>query len=151
VPGPGPYEPGDHPAASMPLAYRLTYPYCPAGHYKHQLFRLRRPGELVAGSGRHSLLAEGGRRVRESEESLLVHHVPFREREATRSRLLHGAATRYATGTQFSRDRVLRRLELLDDLYAGRYERITNEQPGERRRGLAVEDWRKLVHAGERE
>ncbi len=138
-----------HPAASIPLAYWYTYPYCARAHHKHQLFRVRAAGDIIPSSGRHTIATRDGRRVREASASLLVHHAPLRDRVETENRLRAAAAGRYANASAFPRARLAHRLEVLDSLYAGRFDAVRNELPGHRRRGLVLDDWRKLVPPAE--
>ncbi len=145
------YRPRTHPASSIPLARWYNVPYCPRGHWKHQLFRVRAAGDVFPMRGCHTVGAGDGRRVREAGVSLLMHHTPLRDRETTRAKLEGAVGGRYAATSPRVRRRLANRLAVLDDLYTDRFDRVPNHLfPGEPRRGLVLHDWRELVPAPER-
>lgn len=145
------YRPRTHPATSIPLARWHNNPYCPAGHWKHQLFRVRDPADLFPMPAAHTVGTGDRRRAREAAPSLLMHHVPFRDRARTEAKLHAAAEGRYAAGDPEIRVRLANRLAIVDDLYGDRYDAVPNHFfPGERRVGLALRDWRQLVPAAER-
>jgi hypothetical protein len=142
------FGPRAHPAVAAPLARVIREPFCPRGHWKHQLFRVRTPGDVYPLNGWHTVGTGDGRLVREASASLLVHHVPIRDRARTTARLKLALAGRYATDVGHAR--LTWRLEMVEGLYEDRPETITNYfLPGQRLRGLDLRDWRELV--GERE
>ncbi|HEX4521305.1 MAG TPA: glycosyltransferase family 2 protein [Gaiellaceae bacterium] len=144
------YRPRTHPAASIPLARWRSDAYCPVGHWKHQLFRVRTAQDLLPMPGSHTVASADGRRLREAGPSLLMHHVPLRERAATETRLRLGLEGRVRHEPHMAA-KLEQRLEMLDDLYAGRFDRLPNHFfPGQRRSGLSFRDWRELVPEPER-
>ena len=101
----------------------------------------------------HTVGTADGRRAREWVPTLLTHHFPLRARRRTEEKLRRAMTPdgRYATSPDgFTRDRILERLRALDDLYAGRYERVASGFAGDRRMGITVSDWRALVSPLER-
>lgn len=144
-----------HPLDELPLAHWHVNPACPAGHWKHQMMRVREPGELRFMMGRHTIAAPAaGKPVVESRESLLMHHFPLRARWRTeeRFRTANSPAGRYGgSGNEFRIRRVETRLRTLALCYAEEYESLPVMYPGERRFGVEVRDWRGLVGARERD
>lgn len=127
--------------------------FCPRGHWKHPLMRVRWAGDVVALPGHHAVGTGDGRRAREHEATLLVHHFPLRARERTEARLRRASAPggRYAASPDgFTRKRLRERLQALDDLYAGRYDLVASGFCGDRLLGINVCDWRELVSPLER-
>lgn len=147
-------KPRHHPLDELPNARWHDNPSCPAGHWKHQLLRVREPGSLRFMFGRHTIAAPSGRRpVVESEASLLMHHFPLRGREWTEEkfRLAGSAAGRYgASSDSFVKQRLEKRLRMLGLAYAEEYHLLPNMFPGEPRTGTPVRDWRELVPQAER-
>jgi hypothetical protein len=143
------YEPRTHPAASIPLAHWYNDPFCPHGHWKHQLFRVRSADDLYPLRGHHTVGAGDGRRIREASPSLLMHHVPFRDRTRTETRL--SGAVRYTDSPdEFTRLRIAYRLRVVGDLYENRHHVCENDSPGEPLRGITLRAWRDLVPEAER-
>jgi hypothetical protein len=141
-----------HPVSSQPLAQWYRSPYCPHGHWKHQLLRLRDQDDLLPLPGHHVAAARDGRRVREAEQSLLMHHVSLRNRDRMAARLLRATAPegRYARSPDpYTRWRIAQRLAALDPVYSGRYEAVPSCYAGEPRLGVNLRDWRELVPADE--
>lgn len=145
------YLPRTHPVQSISLARWYNDPYCPRGHWKHQLFRIRTAGDLYPRGGRHTVGTDDGRRAREAGQSLLMHHVPFRERIRTETNLRTAAAPggRYAEAPEITRLRLAHRLSILDDVYNGRFDVIPNDFAGEQARGIVLSCWRDLVTQAE--
>lgn len=147
------YRRREHPLRACPLARWYVNPYCSRGHWKHQLLRVRRPGELFPMPGHHTVGTADGRKARETEATLLMHHFPLRNRERTEQKLRLAAAPtgRYAvTPDTFTRWRIAQRLDALDDVYAGRWHLVPSGFPDERRIGVDLRDWRELVRPEER-
>ena len=148
-------KPRHHPLDELPNARWHNNPSCAAGHWKHQMLLVRRPGELRFMFGRHTIAAREGRRpVIESEASLLMHHFPLRDRERTERKFrLAGSDTgRYgASSDTFVKRRLEGRLRMLGLAYAERYDALPNTFPGEPKTGTSVADWRGLVAPAERE
>jgi hypothetical protein len=146
-------RPRTHPARSQPLAQWYRSPYCPHGHWKHGLIRVRDSDDVLPLAGHHVAAARDGRRLREAEESLLMHHVPLRNRDRTTQRLSRAWAPdgRYRRSPDpFTRWRLAQRLVALDLVYAGRYEVVPSCYAGEPRLGVVLRDWRELVPIAER-
>lgn len=144
-----------HPVDELPNARWHDNPSCPAGHWKHQMLLLRRPGELRFLPGRHAIAAPPDRRpVRESRSSLLMHHVPLRDRQRTEQKIRSAASDsgRYGSSSDtFVKRRLESRLRMLDLAYQDQYHRLPNMFPGEPKTGTSVRDWRDLVIPSERE
>jgi glycosyl transferase family 2 len=148
--GPQDYEIRTHPLDSLPLALWYRNPYCRAKHWKHQLLRVREPGDIEPMHGHHTVATGDGRRAREYSSSLLMHHFPFRNRDRTEARLrqLVSPGGRYtASPDPFLMPRVELRLRMANYIYRGRFDLVPNPFPGERRLGLDVRDWRALLSA----
>jgi hypothetical protein len=80
------YVPGTHPLDAMPLCEEHPYHWCAADHHKHPLMRVDAAGPPVtARRGFH--LASASDVLLEPEESIFVHHFPYREETTTRARL----------------------------------------------------------------
>jgi hypothetical protein len=147
------YEPRRAPLPFFPLARWYQNPYCPRGHWKHPLIRVRKTGDIAPMPGQHTVRASDGRRAREFGPTLLTHHFPLRNRDRTEAKLRRAAApgSRYsASPDAFTRWRVKQRLAAFEDLYEGRYERVASGFPGDVRIGIEVREWWSLVPAAER-
>lgn len=147
--------PRHHPIDQLPNACWHDNPSCPAGHWKHQMFLLRRPGEIQVMPGRHTIAAPRERKpVIEGTPSLLMHHFPLRGRERARQ---HLASARPDSGqygksaVSFRNQRLANRARLLDLAYQEKYDSLPNTFPGQRKLGNQVRDWRTLVGPTERE
>ncbi len=141
------------PLEYFPHARWFRRAFCARGHWKHPLMRVRRAGDVVPLPGHHTVGTGDGRRAREHEATLLMHHFPLRARERTEARLRRAMAPggRYAASPDgFTHDRLRERLEALDHLYAGRYELIASGFSGDPLLGIEVCDWRELVPPLER-
>ena len=148
------YVPRRPPLEYFPHARWFRTAFCAHGHWKHPLMRVRQAGDVVALPGHHAVATGDGRRAREHDASLLMHHFPLRARARTEGKLRRAMAPagRYAASPDgFSHDRLRERLEALDHIYAGRYELVESGFCGDPRRGIAVCDWRELVAPLERE
>jgi glycosyltransferase involved in cell wall biosynthesis len=142
-----------HPLPFFPLARWFRSAFCGRGHWKHPLMRVRHAGDVYPLPGHHAVATADGRRAREYAPTLLTHHFPLRARARTEDKLRRAMAPggRYgASPDEFSRARLRTRLDALDDLYAGRYDRVSSGFIGDRRVGIAVSDWRALVPPAER-
>jgi hypothetical protein len=149
---PDAYRPRSHPVQSQPLAQWYRSPYCPHGHWKHQLFRTRDSDDVLPLAGHHVAAARDGRRLREAELSLLMHHVPFRNRDRTTARLHRASASggRYRRSPdRYTRWRLEQRLASLDLVYGGRYDAVPSCYAGEPRFGVVLHDWWELVPIAE--
>lgn len=148
-------KPRFHPIDELPNAHWHNHPACPAGHWKHQMLLVRKPGELRFMPGRHTVAAPPDKKpVIESEQSLLMHHFPLRDRDRTERKLLLSGSTsgRYTkSGDSFLMRRIDSRLRVLDLSYQEQYHLAPNSFPGEPTRGLPVRDWQDLVIPSERE
>jgi hypothetical protein len=147
------YLPRQPPLPFFPLARWFRSGFCPRGHWKHPLMRVRRAGDVYPLPGHHTVGTSDGRRAREWASTLLTHHFPLRARSRTEAKLRRAMAPggRYgASPDTFTRARIHERVEALDDLYAGRYELVASGFCGDRRLGIAVSDWRALVGPLER-
>jgi hypothetical protein len=147
------YVPRRPPLDYFPHARWFRTAFCARGHWKHPLMRVRRAGDVVPLPGHHAVATGDGRRAREHEESLLMHHFPLRARERTEGKLRRAMAPggRYSASPDgFTHDRLRERLEALDHLYAGRYELVASGFCGEPPLGIQVCDWRELVAPLER-
>jgi glycosyltransferase involved in cell wall biosynthesis len=137
----------------FPQARWFATAFCARGHWKHPLMRVRRPGDIVPLPGHHTVATGDGRRAREHAASLLMHHFPLRARERAEGRLRRSMAPggRYAASPDgFTHDRLRERLEALEHLYSGRYERVMSGFCGKPLVGIEVCDWRELVGPLER-
>jgi glycosyltransferase involved in cell wall biosynthesis len=147
------YLPRQPPLPFFPLARWFRSAFCGRGHWKHPLIRVRQAGDVYPMPGHHTVGTVDGRRAREWVPTLLTHHFPLRAHRRTEEKLRRAMTPdgRYATSPDgFTRDRILERLRALDDLYAGRYERVASGFAGDRRMGITVSDWRALVSPLER-
>lgn len=155
LPHPGAaYQPRSHPVLAFPLAHLYKSPYCPLGHWKHQLFRSRAAGEIIPMPGQHVVSCCDGRRAREWPQSLLMHHVPLRARERTAHKLTEATLPqgRYARSPDsFTQWRIKQRMHMLDLLYEGKAHDLPNGFAGESRSGIHLTDWRSLVPVSERQ
>lgn len=148
------YQPGTHPVAAFPQAHIYHNPYCRLGHWKHQLFRVRTPGDVTPLPGQHTIACADGRRAREWSQDILMHHVPLRDRDRTIAKLRRAAAPggRYATSPDtFTRWRLHQRLRALDLLFDGRHDLVPSGFPGSPSTGVQLVDWRRLVEPDDRE
>lgn len=146
------YRCREHPLTAFPLAQWYRWPWCRNGHWKHQLFRARTPGDLVPMPGHHTVRAADGRRVREYQMSLLMHHFAIRNRQRTEAKLRRSIVSggRYDRSPDtFTRWRIAQRLHSLDHVYAGRVDLVPNCFPGEPLLGLSLRDWRQLAREDE--
>lgn len=138
----------EHPLNAFPLAQRYHWPWCRNGHWKHQLMRVRTPGDLVPMPGHHTVRSADGRRVREYPIGLLMHHFAIRNRQRTEAKLRRSTVSggRYDRSPDtFTRWRIAQRLRSLDNIYAGRFDLVPNCFPGEPKLGLTLRDWRQLA------
>jgi hypothetical protein len=130
---------------AMPwLACSYPSDYCPHGHWKHQLFLCRSPGDLVIMPGAHTLRSADGRRVREWHEPITMHHVPLRDLDRVEHRIngVRDGTGRYGTTPDtFTRWRAHQRLEAIAHLRAGRWDALPSSFPGQPRDALALEPW----------
>jgi glycosyl transferase family 2 len=149
LPGPGASrDPRADPLVEYPMARPYPSHYCPAGHWKHQVWRTRQPGDLLPMPGQHTLRPETRAPVREWHEDLIMHHVPFRDTRRLRDKLLQAGhvSGRYGGSPDtFTRWRMETRLRILDYLESGDLANMPNDFPGQPRRGVSVWHWRHLV------
>jgi hypothetical protein len=147
------YVARQHPLAFFPQARWFRSAFCGRGHWKHPLMRVRVAGDVYPLPGHHAVGTADGRRAREYEPTLLMHHFPLRARDRTEGKLRRAMAPgdRYGSSPDaFTRARLAERLAALDDLYEGRYDLVASGFCGDRRRGIVVSDWRELVPPLER-
>lgn len=154
LPHPGAtYRPRSHPVLAFPLAHVYKSPYCPRGHWKHQLFRLRAVDDIVPMPGQHVVACHDGRRAREWPQSLLMHHVPLRGQERTARKIasaMHPQGRYARSPDSFTQWRTRQRTRMLDLLYQGKTNDLPNGFAGEPKTGISLVDWRTLVPAPER-
>lgn len=118
--------------------------YCPQGHWKHQLFLRRRFDDPVPMPGAHTLRTASGRRILEWSEPIVMHHFPYRDLGRLERRIAgaRNSTGRYGTSPDtFTSWRALHRLDVISELRAGRYDRISNSFPGQRRDRLDLHAW----------
>jgi hypothetical protein len=127
------YVEGRHPLDFQPLCYPIPFPYCRLGHSHHPLQRWDRAGPAVAsGLGAHT--ATSPQPLLEPALGVYFHHVPFREREATRRRLLRflgqedGSHSRLPPNSD-SAVHLPARLRSLDALYEQRWRDVAAYPP----------------------
>ena len=149
LPGPGATrDPRADPLVEYPMARPYPSHYCPAGHWKHQVWRSRQPGDLLPMPGQHTLRRETRAPVGEWHESLVMHHFPYRDTRRLRAKLIEAghAHGRYGGSPDtFTRWRMQTRLRILDFLESGDLSNMPNEFSGQPRRGVSVRHWRDLV------
>lgn len=146
------FRPRTHPVQSMPLALWHYCPYCTRDHWKHQLFRVRNVDDLYPLPGHHIIGTADGRLVREAGPTLLMHHVPLRDRTRTEAKLRAAGASggRYEKAPEKSpKERLAYRVSILDDLYNNRFDVVRNEFAGAPAVGLPLRNWRDLVPEAE--
>jgi len=151
-------ERGLHPAEFQPLVWlRRTPTFCQHGHWKHPCYRYR--NGVVDGCfmrGCHTPLLKRGRCLVEPTEHLWLHHIPFRNEDFTRARLqaLCGAQDRLGGQRRSAPDDqrlagegAIKRFRCLDDIYAGRWDRIElpHAQGSEQKVGVPVRPWIDLL------
>jgi hypothetical protein len=149
TPGEVAFVPGRHPAAVQPLVEEADLNICALGHRKHPLQRWDRHGPpLRSGLGFHR--AESAvRPLLEPREPIVIHHVPFREEETTRTRLRQlwsdsaGAASRAVLG-DIATDHMEARWASLDAVYSGDWASVQNFLPNRPKYGVHLTDWRNL-------
>jgi Glycosyl transferase family 2 len=149
LPAPGASRnPRVDPLVEYPMARIYPSHYCPAGHWKHQVWRCRRPGDLLPMPGQHTLRPVTRVRVGEWHEPLIMHHVPYRDTRRLRAKLLEAghAGGRYGRSPDsFTKWRLQTRLRIMDFLESGDLSEMPNEFPSQPRRGVSVRHWRDLV------
>jgi glycosyl transferase family 2 len=149
LPAPGARRnPRIDPLAEYPMARPYLNPFCPAGHWKHQVWRCCQPGDLLPMPGQHTLRPATRARVGEWHEPLIMHHVPYRDTRRLRAKLLEAGQPggRYGRSPDtFTTWRLQTRLRILDFLESGDLSAMPNEFPGQPHRGVSVRHWRELV------
>jgi hypothetical protein len=146
-------SPREDPLVAFPLARLYHNSYCPSGHWKHQLIRVRRPGDVRSLPGQHVASSGDGRVLREPATSLLMHHFPLRglDRTAAKYRAAIAPDGRYTRSPDaFSRARVTQRIHELEKYHAGECHLVLDPFPGRRRRPSDVRPWQEFVPPGER-
>jgi len=110
--------PGIHPIECQPDGEKELFRYCSLGHYKHPLIRRDHGGSaLEFGRGAH--LPKGHRgQWPEARFGIVTHHFQFRAEADTRRRmdLMRSRVDRHRP--------VSRRMEVVDAVYAGRWESV---------------------------
>jgi hypothetical protein len=150
TPGQPSYIPGEHPARFQVLCEEVPDGICELNHRKHPLQRWDRSGPRIdAGPGFHR--AECIERpLFEPLESIIIHHVPFREEQTTRRRmeaLWSGGASSSSRAIQgdIATDHMEARLHSLDAVYSGDWSNVRNFLPGRPERGVALIPWQELT------
>jgi hypothetical protein len=124
------YVRGKQPLDFQPLSYRVPAPWwCDHGHWRHALLRFDRDAAPIR-IGRSFHVAHCEERLFESEQAVVFHHFPYRERETTRRRLerllglTSGAdRSRSADAAGYAAtEHYRRRLAALEAVYEQRYE-----------------------------
>jgi hypothetical protein len=147
------YSARSHPLTAFPLAQWYRWPWCGLGHWKHQLFRMRTPEDLIPMPGQHTVQSADNRRVREYPTSILMHHFAMRNRERTEAKLRRAweRGGRYSQSSDtFTRWRIVQRITSLNHIYSGRFDLVPNNFPGEPLLGVQLYHWQELVPENER-
>ena len=147
------YVQREHPVMAFPLARQYLNPYCPNGHWKHQLLRVRHEGDLEPMAGQHVALAADGRQVREPGVALLMHHFPLRGKERTAAKFQRAASAggRYARSPDaFTQARLRHRVAELNTYYADAHHLMPSSFPGQRREPDEFRPWQEFVGEAER-
>lgn len=145
--------PGRHPLDFQPLCQEVKVAWCSLLHYKHPLVRWDRYGPpLWPGNGFHRL-APSRERVAEPTAGVFLHHFQFREREVMIQRLrrqcepsgdgLPARSVLEDTGGHMSGAK--HRLLALDDVYAGRWDRVPLPSVNRPQIGVDVRPWQQQV------
>ncbi|HEX8802656.1 MAG TPA: glycosyltransferase family 2 protein [Acidimicrobiales bacterium] len=152
--------PGFHPLDLQPLAEEKAGNMCPLGHRKHHLQRWDRSGPTVtSGVGFHAATADVT--LVEPTISCWTHHFPYRAEAATRARMdaLCGADGQGRARTSLHDSRIrrnrgmvsdmTRRYRVLDDVYAGRWERVDRLDSLATGTGVNPRPWDRLADAAD--
>jgi hypothetical protein len=140
----GGWTPRCDPLGIAGLACPYPSDYCPLGHWKHQLFLRRRYDDPVPMPGAHTLRSACGRRIREWCEPIAMHHFPYRDLDRLERRItgVRDGTGRYGTTPDtFTAWRARHRLEVVRQLRARRYDRLSNSFPGQRHERLELSVW----------
>jgi hypothetical protein len=122
---------------------------CSRSHRKHPLQRWDREGPFIETDlGFHQAFCRE-RPLLEPPESLIIDHFPFREESVTRRRLgalwgIDGDLPSRATRGHFTSAHMEARVDSLDAVYAGEWERVRNFDPSVPPLGVSPVDWREL-------
>jgi hypothetical protein len=144
------YQPRTDPLRVQPSCREKRDHRCMLGHHKHPLFLWeRRSRPIVVEPGFHQLSCRG-EALYEPPRSLILHHFPFRNEGDMRHRLtlLMERGTTDETRRGDADLHMRARLESLDAVYAGNYDRIIDYRTGQT--GITVRDWRTLLQEQER-
>ena len=149
--------PGEHPAKYQPNIWLRNRP-CSCntlgGHWKHSVIKLTDGRfDVLPQRGFHLPLTKPGRFFVEPMDTLYLHHTPFREESFTRKRLAAlcggdpGSRRSKIDETRIDAEGAIKRFQSLDDVYAGRYDRIPvpHSQGIDRKVGIDVQHWTKLM------
>ena len=143
------YIPRTNPVAVQPLARWRNHPCCPWGHWKHSLVCLREPDSVRVLGGYHRHRPREGMMI-EPEQSLLMHHIQFRNRVDIEQKLdrAYAPGGRLAGRSTYYSSRL--RYENLDLVYRQQWHSIRSVFPGGPRYGMQLEPWQTLVPETER-
>jgi hypothetical protein len=114
-------EPGGPYDAAQPLCYELAHAwYCPAGHWKHPLVRWDRDrSPIVVEHGFHTARCDVP--LVEPAETVVCHHIPYRDPTVTRRRLEELFRTGRGRPDDGAAIHMDLRLRSLDAIYEGRF------------------------------
>lgn len=143
------YVPRTDPVAVQPLARWRNHPCCPWGHWKHSLVRVREPDSVHVLPGYHRHQSREGTMI-EPEQSLLLHHIQFRNRVDIEQKLdrAYAPGGRLAGRSTYYSSRL--RYQSLDLVYRQQWHSIRSVFPGGPRYGIRLEPWQSLVPETER-
>jgi glycosyltransferase involved in cell wall biosynthesis len=148
TPDGAPYVTGTHPIDQQPMCEEVTQNICASRHRKHPLQRWDRHGlALRSGAGFHLAQSEE-RPLVEPEESLVIHHFPYRDEAVSRARLaaLWGGEDTPARAVEDddAAAHMRARRDSLDAVYQGRWGDVHNFMPDRPEHGVELVDWRQL-------
>lgn len=137
----------------IPMAYEYRKSYCSAGHWKHQVFRVRHKRQIMISVGQHMLLDRQNAKLRftESRLSLVMHHFPIRDllyAQAKFERELQPGSRYWKGGDGFTLRRLQARLELVKCIKSGDLARLPDPRALNRKNGLVLTHWRQLPCEG---
>lgn len=147
------HVPGRHPLDYQPLCQEVRVAWCSLWHWKHSLVRWDRHGPpLWPGNGFHRL-APSRERVAEPTAAVFLHHFQYREREFMLQRLRRecepgadGLPARSALEESWGHmSGAHYRLLALDDVYAGRWDRVPIPSGNRPQIGVNLRPWEQQV------
>ena len=148
TPGGPAHIPGEHPINQQPLCQEISSKICDQRHLKHPLLRWDRHGPRIdASPGFHRAEPSQSPWI-EPVGSVIMHHFPFRNEEATRRRmdaLWSSQDTSRAKLNDPGTDHMQARAQSLDAVYTGDWGRVRNYDPEGPEEGVQLVDWGTLV------